>query len=260
MKNKSSKYAHIKVLYIEDDKLVRTIVQERLDECVKELYVAENGDEGLALFKTKNPNLIITDLNMPVMSGIEFIKKIRSIDSSVPVIVTSALTDVDSFVKSIELKVEKYILKPFSPDEVLSAIDIMSRQIILSQLSASFSELNSVSQEQLETIQLVMRNTFTAIIKELVGKGAPRVNVKIKENKLIIYLYDAFLPYEHSLLSTSYESAFVNSLRKSLYEHYKQKIERKLTYSTGLTIILEDIRISITDGVEKFTFSVSNMK
>ena len=150
MKNINSNYAHIKVLYIEDDKLVRTMVQERLEEFVNELYVAENGDEGLSLFKSKNPNLIITDLNMPVMSGIEFIKKIRSIDSSVPVIVTSALTDVDSFVKSIELKVDKYILKPFSPDEVLGAIDIMSRQIILSQLSTAFFELESVSHEQLE--------------------------------------------------------------------------------------------------------------
>ncbi|MDH8679013.1 response regulator [Fusibacter bizertensis] len=258
MKKESNHYSHIKALYLEDDKLIRTIVCEHLEGNLSELLIAENGNEGLSLFKSHNPNLIITDLNMPVMSGIEFIKKIRLLDQTIPIIVTSALTDVDSFIKSIELKVDKYILKPFSPDEILGAIDVLSRQVILSQLNATSFHLEDISEEQLTTLQVVLRNSFSAIVKEIIGKGAPRINIKIKNNFLELYLYENFLPYEYSLSTTVYDVSFINSLRKSVYENFKQKIERKLSYSTGLNINLEDIQVSMNNSVEKFIFSIKN--
>jgi YesN/AraC family two-component response regulator len=219
--------------------------------------VGENGEDGLKLFKDHAPNLIITDLNMPKMNGITFINRVRTMDANIPIIVTSALTDVDALIQSIELRVNKYILKPFSPDEILGAIDIMSRHIVLAQISTDFLMLDQMTEDQMNTLQLVLRNNFTSIIKEIYGKGAPKVKVKVNNNFLELYLYDTFSAYEEALSTSIYDASFINTLRKSLYTHLKNKIEKKLTFATGLTIKLIDLQISINDSTEKFVFSIS---
>ena len=254
------KYQYIRALYLEDDKLTRTVVCEHLESRLNSLYVAENGFEGLVLFKNYQPNVIITDLNMPIVSGIDFIKKVRLFDPNVPIIVTSVLCDVKSFQKSIELKVDKYILKPFSPSEILKAIDELNKQIVITHISENCVELENLDEEQLNALQLTMRNSFTSVIKELIGKGAPKTNVKLKNGFIVIYLYDNFLQYEYSLASNIFDRSFINSLRKSIYENNKMKIERVLTHSTGMNVCLEEIRISIEDSVEKFIFSVKKSR
>lgn len=256
MDKRLSNYSHLKILYLEDDKFFQIMVSDKLKPLVDKLYVGSDGNEGLELFKKYNPHLIITDLNMPELNGLEFIKRVRALDSTIPIIVSSALTDVNSLLKSIDLKVDKYILKPFSPEELISAIDVLSRQIIISKLNVTNFQLDLITDEQLATLQIALRNSFTSLIKEIIGKGAPRVAIKIKNNFLEIYLYDNFIPYEFSLSNSIYDHSFINSLRKSVYESYKNKIEKKLSYAIGLTVKIEDIQISITDSVEKFIFSI----
>jgi len=68
---------NISVVYAEDEDSVRAQVATFLSRRVKEIYSAQNGEEGLRLTKEHNPDIVITDLEMPVMNGLEMIKKIR---------------------------------------------------------------------------------------------------------------------------------------------------------------------------------------
>jgi DNA-binding response OmpR family regulator len=84
--------------------------------------VAHDGEEGLELFKKIVPDIVITDINMPKMSGLEMAKEIKAIDNSVPVIILSAFSETEKLLNAIDVGVVKYLIKPFDPDELLEYI------------------------------------------------------------------------------------------------------------------------------------------
>ena len=101
-----------KILYVEDDQNIADEVVEFLEKRVKELYVASDGVEGLELYAQYRPDLIITDVQMPRMNGLEMIEKIRESDSEIPIMITSAYNDTNFLLDSINMGVDGYILKP----------------------------------------------------------------------------------------------------------------------------------------------------
>ena len=78
-------FSKITVLYVEDDIEIREELESFFSFRVKELFVAENGSEGLELYKKHQPDIVVTDINMPLMNGIEMLKHIRAIDKNTPV-------------------------------------------------------------------------------------------------------------------------------------------------------------------------------
>lgn len=98
------------VLYVEDEDMIREEVTYFLSRNIPNFHTAKNGEEGYELFHEINPDLIITDIQMPKMNGIDMLKKINK--KSVPVIVTTAYSDLDYFLQAIELQVNKFVIKP----------------------------------------------------------------------------------------------------------------------------------------------------
>jgi len=90
MKSLRSTKQNIKVLYVEDENFVRDETVRVLKEIVEEVVVAEDGEEGLDKFKKHNIDLIITDVNMPKLTGFEMLREIREINQEVPAIILSA--------------------------------------------------------------------------------------------------------------------------------------------------------------------------
>ena len=84
---------NIRAMYVEDEDIVREILGMFLRRRLKTLYEAENGAEGLEMFKEYNPDIIITDIEMPVMSGLDMVKKIKELDERKPVIIITAFKD-----------------------------------------------------------------------------------------------------------------------------------------------------------------------
>ncbi|PKN13885.1 MAG: hypothetical protein CVU67_08545, partial [Deltaproteobacteria bacterium HGW-Deltaproteobacteria-24] len=86
----------IKVLYVEDEVEVRNFTAKTIQAIVKELVVAENGVDGVEKFK-QNPDidLIVTDINMPKMGGLEMCEAIQEINPEIPIVITSAHNDPD---------------------------------------------------------------------------------------------------------------------------------------------------------------------
>jgi len=112
------------VLYVEDEKSLREVTSEILKSFMKNLYVATNGQEGYELFleKEENIDIIITDINMPVLSGLEMIKKIKEVNSKVPIVVTTAFSNKEYLLDAINIGVDKYVLKPLDITQLLQAV------------------------------------------------------------------------------------------------------------------------------------------
>ncbi len=102
------------VLYVEDDPATREEVSFFLERSVKVLYAAKNGAEGLRLYKEHTPDLVITDIQMPVMDGLEMIEAIKRRKRDVPVIVTTAYHENDYLLSAVNIGVDRYLLKPLN--------------------------------------------------------------------------------------------------------------------------------------------------
>lgn len=112
--------SNITILYVEDEKMISEEVSFFFTKYVKNFHVANNGLEGLELFKKVNPDIIITDIQMPKMNGLEMIEKMGF--PSVPIIITTAYSDIDFFLKAIELKISKFVIKPINLITLISDV------------------------------------------------------------------------------------------------------------------------------------------
>lgn len=128
------------ILYVEDDSLTRLTLSIVMARRVKALYQAEDGQQGLALFRAHQPEIVVTDLNMPVMDGLAMARAIREISSSTQIIVTTAHDDVRFLLEAIDIGVDRYVLKPIELPKLLNAIEHCMAAIELERQIARHSE------------------------------------------------------------------------------------------------------------------------
>jgi len=116
------RFRQLDILYVEDEENTREEVTFFLKKMCRSVTTAANGAEGLALFKEHSFDMVITDIQMPVMNGLDMAKEIRKTDATIPIAVTTAYSDSEFLVKSIECGIDKYILKPIDMMEMLTVI------------------------------------------------------------------------------------------------------------------------------------------
>ena len=116
------------ILIVEDENEIRKLMEEVMKSVFFEVYSAKNGDEGIKKFKKFAPDLIVTDIAMPIMDGLDMAKMINEISPTTPIIALSAFSDKEKLLKAIEVGVDKYILKPVDMDELLLAIENIARR------------------------------------------------------------------------------------------------------------------------------------
>ncbi len=133
-----------RVLYVEDETALREDVYQNISPFVKEVVTAGDGAEGLKLYmQDKNRfDLIITDILMPKMNGLEMVDEIRKVDSEIPIIYTTAFNDSDYMIKTIEQSIISYIIKPIDIEILLKGIDKASLKIDNERLKASLLQAN----------------------------------------------------------------------------------------------------------------------
>lgn len=115
----------VKVLYVEDDSITRLDVAKHLDNRVEKLLVASNGLEGLSLYKEDPADIVITDIRMPIMDGLQMLRKIKAFKKPRAIIVLTAYNETDLLIECIDIGVDKFLLKPLvlhKLDEVLQSI------------------------------------------------------------------------------------------------------------------------------------------
>ena len=116
-----------KILIIEDEKNISEIVAKYLEKEGYTTIIANDGIEGLALFRDSNPDLVISDVMMPTIDGFEVLKEIRLI-SDVPVIMLTAKQEEVDRLKGFENGADDYVTKPFSPKELVRRVMVMLKR------------------------------------------------------------------------------------------------------------------------------------
>lgn len=124
---------NITILYAEDEAALREITLNILRGFTKKQFVAKNGAEGLELFKENESeiDLIITDVNMPIMNGLEMIREIKRLNPNIPIIVATAFSNTEYLLEAIDIGVDKYVLKPIDMKKLLQ---LMSQSLLYHEL------------------------------------------------------------------------------------------------------------------------------
>ena len=113
---------NIKILYVEDDEIARENGVEYLQNFFEQIYEASDAIKALQLYEKYQPDIIITDIQMPKLNGLEFVKKIRQKDKKTQIIIITAFCDRDYLLKAIELQLVKYLVKPVKEKEFEEAL------------------------------------------------------------------------------------------------------------------------------------------
>lgn len=115
----------ITLLYVEDEKNTQEIVTQFLRSLYPQItiHLAQNGQEGLKLFEEFKPDIVVTDVRMPIMNGIEMSKKIKELNEDVYILVLSAADDVDHIIDAINIGINNYVLKPIDMEKFIATFE-----------------------------------------------------------------------------------------------------------------------------------------
>lgn len=120
---------NISLLFIEDEDKIRKNYVEALKPYFKNIYEAQNGEKGYQLYKDKKPEIIIVDINIPKLNGLQLIEQIRINDLSTKIIVLTAYSNEEYLIKANEFKLIQYLLKPIKRKVLLHTIEKAIQEI-----------------------------------------------------------------------------------------------------------------------------------
>jgi len=198
------------LLYVEDDDVIRTELSELLANFFSNVYVSKDGKEGLRTYLENQDNIdiILTDVNMPALSGIEMIKKIRGINSKVPVIFATAHSDNEFLAEAIKLRVQEYVVKPIDIRNLLSLMNEIAsslyQEFLLKQQQEELSKYKEIIDSNNIVIKTDTKFTITYVNElfceisgfdsdELIGKDFKFLKFPDVSNDIYTNLYDNVL-------------------------------------------------------------------
>lgn len=157
---------NISILYIEDDAITREQVTLFLKPLCKVFYIAKDGREGLDLYGQFKPNIVITDIEMPRLNGLQLAKAIRKISLLTQIIIITAHKNSPYLLEAVNLQLVQYLLKPISLDRINHTL-MLAAQIVEGNNKASALNGRVMKATQMITVDMHY-NTYT---KELVSKN-----------------------------------------------------------------------------------------
>lgn len=164
----------LKLLIVEDEKKLSTFLKDAISEYFASVTLASNGEEGIKKFNKIHPDVIITDIMMPKMNGLEMALAIKKLNKEAHIIVLSAFSEKEKLLKSIDVGINKYFIKPFDPDELLNYIDKIALELhnrryltINSEFMFDKSSKNLYQKEQLVKLTPREREFFALLVQNI---------------------------------------------------------------------------------------------
>ena len=200
------------ILYVEDEKNIQEELAEVIGMFCEELYLADDGVQGLKQYKEHHCDIVISDIKMPFMDGIEMSKKIKEIDNDAHIVFTTAFSDVEFFQEALKLQVDGYILKP------------MVLELLEKKIKAIIATIN-LKEELEQKEQMLIQQSKLASMGEMIGNVVhqwkqPLSGIAMSANNLKV-------------------DCALDNIQKETLEHYADDILTQIQY---LSKTIDDFR------------------
>jgi two-component system, OmpR family, response regulator VanR len=208
-------YKNIKILYVEDDEIARENGIEYLENYFELIYDASDAIKALQLYEKYKPDIIITDIQMPKLNGLEFVKRIRQKDKKTQIIIITAFCDRDYLFKAIELQLVKYLVKPVREKEFEEAL---------------FLCINSLENDESNIVRLDDSTYFDTFNKNLISNDEI-IKLRAKELvflELLIKNKNRYVSYEEIENYVWNDNVMTKVALKTIVKNIKIKIPKDL--------------------------------
>ena len=222
----------MKLLFVEDNKSLSTIISKGLRKCSYAVDSAYDGEEALDLFTVNEYDLIILDLNLPKIDGLDVLQQIRGNNKSIKIIILSARTEIEDRVKGLDMGANDYLIKPFDFKELEARISCLLRRKYVQEdtvLEYKDIKVNTKGKNVLvgsHTLNLTKKE-YAILEYLLINKGNA-----ITAECLIEHIWES----DVDLFSNSLKS-HIYSLKKKLAEYVEYDI---VTSIRGIGYIIEE--------------------
>lgn len=177
----------IKLLIVEDDSIIRNIFERALSKYVANIYTAKNGEDGLYKYLEIKPDLILTDIKMPIMNGLDMINEIRERDNGVRIIIMSAYGESRYFLNAIESGVKGFLTKPIKNEELIKTISDQANDILLEKKFKEEEVKRKQAEKELIDINITLENRVKQrtidLEKEISERKKVELMLRISEEK-----------------------------------------------------------------------------
>ncbi len=210
----------LKILLVEDEEKLSSLLKNAIGDSFYSFSVANNGEEGLEKFLSISPDIVITDIMMPKITGLEMAKEIKKINPTIPIIILSAFSETDKFLGAIDIGIIKYFIKPFDPDELLEYIESLKQtfQSKVVMLVEGFS-FNKTKQSLYKDLRFIKLSKKEKQFFELLLKNHEDEN-KIVSNEIIKNIL-----WESEEISDERLRTFIKRLRAKTSKNLVQNIK-----------------------------------
>ncbi len=217
------------VLYVEDEPEIQASIAEYLSTYFSAVYLASDGREALALFQQHHPDVVLLDIQLPLIDGLSVAKKMREHDQQVKIIMLSAYSDKDKLLKATELKLTKYLIKPVSPKLFKQTLDQLAHELLRNP-SRFFSLSNQIIwDKQRECLKV---NAHQVLLTE---KERRLLNLLIKNHgKMVSY---------EKIIVTLWDDAIERDISIDSVKNQVSKLRKKLSYNQISSVYGEGYRL-----------------
>lgn len=178
-----NEFENLKLLYVEDEENIRRNAMSYFNRLFDETYEAKDALEAFDIFKDEKPHIIITDIKMTKMSGIDLVKRVRQLDKKCQIVILTAFTDTRFLLEAVELNLVKYLIKPIRHDKMFSVLSQCANNIKEKKSNLIFitndciydtfnktlvlnKELVKLSKNELDFLDLLCLNNTRAVTYE----------------------------------------------------------------------------------------------
>lgn len=216
------------ILYVEDEEFNRDELSRFFKRRTGNLIIAENGIDGIEKFKEHKPDLIITDLKMPIMGGLEMIEEIRKMGSNVPIIIISALSDSKTILNAVDIGIVKYVVKPINLRDLLNTVhDAISKLEPKNDTDTKNGLTNNLKEKSF--IEKSIKSEFAHFLKKSTGKGPLDVKVYLGMREIEIIASGILTPYEQSIVKNDANFVLIDYLREIFYMESAEALSNAIT-------------------------------
>jgi len=146
------------ILYVEDSRVLREYMKNLLKNYAKEVYTANDGKDGIEQFVKLKPDIVITDINMPQIDGMQMSKMIKNSFKHVPIVLLTQFDEIENLKKAIMLGIESFVSKPVKDKEIITLLESIALKL-----------QNKLDAEKLKEVELQQDkiNAFLLLLKEI---------------------------------------------------------------------------------------------
>ncbi|MBN2896446.1 MAG: response regulator [Campylobacterales bacterium] len=220
------------IMIVEDNEEVLKLEADYFRFLCRDLIIARNGKEGLSLFEQMRPEIVITDIKMPLMGGLEMSKAIKQIEPSTQIVVLSAFNETELLIKALELGVDHYLFKPFERPIVLDALRKSVEKI---------ESLRALQKAQAERAQLLLAQSRVRALGEMTSMIAHQWRQPLNVLGLIIHnirkAHEGLEPPEETIKDTDKALTIIEQMSKTIddfRDFFKPDKEREVFAVDGI--------------------------